>query len=59
LGWGGCSATAFRWDATNGMVVSLGSLDGGASRADDVSADGSVTVGCTTRPTGRDAARDG
>jgi probable HAF family extracellular repeat protein len=44
LGWNDCKATGFRWDAANGMV-SLGSLDGYASRANDVSADGSVIVG--------------
>ena len=44
LGWDDCDATGFRWDATNGMV-SLGSLGGNASRANDVNADGSVIVG--------------
>jgi probable HAF family extracellular repeat protein len=51
LGWNGCHATAFRWDATNGMV-DLGSRDGQASRANDVSADGSVIVGWDDAPTG-------
>jgi uncharacterized membrane protein len=51
LGWAGCSASAFRWDAVNGMV-SLGSRDGGASRANDVSADGSVIVGWDDAPDG-------
>ncbi len=44
LGWDGCHATAFRWEASTG-TVNLGSLDGFASRANDVSADGSVIVG--------------
>ncbi len=51
LGWDDCNATAFRWDAAHGMV-SLGSLGGGASRANDVSADGSVIVGWDDAPDG-------
>jgi uncharacterized membrane protein len=43
LGWGGCKASAFRWTKKTGMVT-LGSLDGQASRANDISADGSVIV---------------
>jgi uncharacterized membrane protein len=44
LGWDDCKATAFRSVGKNG-IESLGSLDGFASRANDVSADGSVIVG--------------
>jgi uncharacterized membrane protein len=51
LGWDGCKATAFRWTKGTG-VVSLGSLDGQASRADDISADGSVIVGWDDSPIG-------
>jgi uncharacterized membrane protein len=51
LGWADCHATAFRWRAGTGMI-SLGSLDGQASRANDVSADGSVIVGWDDAPDG-------
>jgi uncharacterized membrane protein len=51
LGWDGCHATGFRWEASTGMV-SLGSLDGFASRANDVNADGSVIVGWDDAPDG-------
>jgi len=51
LGWDGCHATGFRWTASTGMQ-SLGSLDGQASRANDVSADGSVIVGWDDAPDG-------
>jgi probable HAF family extracellular repeat protein len=44
LGWDGCDATGFRWEQATGMV-SLGSLDGNASRANDLSANGQVIVG--------------
>ena len=44
LGWNGCYAHGFRWDAINGMV-DLGSLDGQSSRANAVNADGTVIVG--------------
>ncbi|MCP4664616.1 MAG: hypothetical protein GY856_55240 [bacterium] len=50
LAWLGCSAAhAFRWDAVNGMV-DLGSLDGGNSRANGVSADGTTVVGWDEDP---------
>jgi uncharacterized membrane protein len=51
LGWDGCKASAFRWTKKAGMV-SLGSLDGQASRANDISADGSVIVGWDDSPVG-------
>lgn len=51
LGWDGCKASAFRWTKQTGMV-SLGSLDGQASRANDISADGSVIVGWDDSPVG-------
>jgi probable HAF family extracellular repeat protein len=51
LGWDGCKASAFRWTKGTGMV-SLGTLDGQASRADDISADGSVIVGWDDSPIG-------
>jgi probable HAF family extracellular repeat protein len=51
LGWDGCKATAFRWRKATGLK-SLGSLDGMASRANDVSADGSVIVGWDDAPDG-------
>jgi uncharacterized membrane protein len=51
LGWDGCKASAFRWTKKTGMV-SLGSLDGQASRANDISADGSVIVGWDDSPVG-------
>jgi uncharacterized membrane protein len=51
LGWDGCHATAFRWRKPTGMV-SLGSLNGQASRANDLSADGTVIVGWDDGPTG-------
>ena len=51
LGWNGCSATAFRWQQTTGMV-DLGSLDGKASRANDVNSDASVIVGWDDAPDG-------
>jgi len=51
LGWDGCKASAFRWTKGTGMV-SLGSLDGQASRANDISADGSVIVGWDDSPVG-------
>lgn len=51
LGWDGCKATGFRWTESTGMR-SLGSLDGQASRANDVSADGQVIVGWDDAPTG-------
>lgn len=45
LGWDGCSARAFRWEAGTGMV-DLGNLGpGSASRANAVNFDGSVIVG--------------
>ncbi len=51
LGWADCSASAFRWDRATSMV-SLGSLDGAASRANDISADGAVIVGWDDAPDG-------
>jgi uncharacterized membrane protein len=44
LGWDDCNATGFRWEVSTG-IVSLGSLNGRASRANDISADGTVIVG--------------
>ncbi len=51
LGWDGCNASAFRWRKKTGMK-SLGSLDGQASRANDISADGRVIVGWDDSPVG-------
>jgi uncharacterized membrane protein len=51
LGWQDCDATAFGWRSGTGMH-SLGSLDGQASRGNDVSADGTVVVGWDDAPTG-------
>ena len=52
LAWLGCTAAhAFSWDAINGMV-DLGSLDGGSSRANGVSANGRVVVGWDEAPSG-------
>ena len=51
LGWDDCDATAFRWTESTGMI-SLGSLDGNSSRANDVSSDGSVIVGWDDDNTG-------
>lgn len=48
LGWNGCTATAFRWDAVNGMV-DLGPLGpGSTTRANGVDEDGDVIVGWGT-----------
>ena len=44
LGWDDCAASAFRWTKATRMI-SLGSLDGRSSRANDVSANGDVIVG--------------
>lgn len=51
LGWDGCEASGFAWQRPTGMV-SLGTLGGQASRANDVSADGAVIVGWDDAPTG-------
>jgi probable HAF family extracellular repeat protein len=51
LGWDDCDATAFRWEESTGML-SLGSLDGNASRANDLSADGAIIVGWDDDNTG-------
>jgi uncharacterized membrane protein len=51
LGWQDCHATAFGWRPGTGMH-SLGSLDGQASRGNDVNADGTVVVGWDDAPTG-------
>ena len=52
LAWLGCAdAHAFKWDSINGMV-DLGSLDGGSSRANGVSANGSTVVGWDESSTG-------
>jgi uncharacterized membrane protein len=52
LGWDGCKASAFRWRKKTGKMVSLGTLDGQASRANDVSVDGRVIVGWDDSPVG-------
>lgn len=51
LGWDGCEAYGFRWQDSTGMV-NLGSLEGTSSRANAVSADGSVIVGWDSAETG-------
>ena len=51
LGWIGCTAHGFRWDAIDGMV-DLGSLDGQSSRANAINADGSIIVGWDDSPVG-------
>jgi len=53
LAWNGCTvARAFRWEEETGMV-SLGTLNGQSTRANDVSGDGRVVVGWGTSPTGQ------
>jgi uncharacterized membrane protein len=52
LGWDDCAASAFRWTKSTRMMISLGSLDGNASRANDLSADGDVIVGWDDDNTG-------
>ena len=52
LAWNGCSfARAFRWDASRGMV-DLGSTNGGSTRANNISNDGTVVIGWRTHQTG-------
>jgi len=52
LAWDGCKiARAFRWEESTGMV-DLGTLTGGSTRANGVSANGRVIVGWDTHPTG-------
>jgi uncharacterized membrane protein len=51
LGWDGCDASGFRWDENTGMI-SLGSLDGNSSRANDLSSDGRIIVGWDDGNTG-------
>jgi probable HAF family extracellular repeat protein len=58
LAWDGCRiARAFRWQESTGMV-NLGSLGGHSTRANAVSADGSVVIGWEEDATGfRQAAK--
>jgi len=52
LAWNGCKiARAFRWEESTGMV-DLGTISGGSTRANGVSANGRVVVGWDTHPTG-------
>jgi probable HAF family extracellular repeat protein len=57
MGTGAAGQEAFRW--TGGVMTGLGDLPGGSfsSKANDVSADGSVVVGYATSASGQEAFR--